>query len=182
MESCSYSYDYLLQSLIHYLLYSKKSVASQVSPWSSTEALNCLIQLACAHQMVVFSVRFLSDMAYCSADEDSYGVLQLSEPKLGDIVYTILKLGIELKNLRQYTTGKNLAHYMRWRVCGEDVYTHGRVEMVIPVLRKELDTTIDNLVSKFKDTLLDALEASSLAKSSPQKQQVKSLLQSHLIT
>ena len=132
--------------------------------------------------MVVFSVRFLSDMAYCSADEDSYGVLQLSEPKLGDIVYTVLKLGIELKNLRQYTTGKNLAQYMRWRVCGEDVYTHGRVEMVIPVLRKELDNTIDNLVSKFKDSLLDALEASSLAKSSPQRQQVISLLQSHLIT
>lgn len=59
----------------------------QPSNINTNDSLQFSLQIIVNHQSLVFSIRFLSDMAHQSALEDRYGILQLGEPSLGAFSY-----------------------------------------------------------------------------------------------
>lgn len=147
------------------------------------EAMHCLLQLAGYHQSIVLSVRFLSDMAYVSVKEDTYGILQLSEPRLGDIVYWIARLNLELKHLGQWiAAGRHGTRSLRWRAAGEEIYSYRRVDSVIDVVKMELAISLENLGHRFGDLLVNAVESSDMfaACSSDTKQKIRLSVQSYI--
>ena len=128
----------------------------------SAEAVHSLLDVAGHHQAIVLSIRFLSDMAYVSVEEDRYGVLQLSEPSLGDIVFMLLWTDHKLRQLGQWVQGVLSVGGVRWRASGEDFYSFRRADTCLDVVRKEISIALENLVSVFgAHTLCDVLEANA---------------------
>lgn len=132
-----------------------------------TEAVHSLLDIAGHHQAIVLSIRFLSDMAYVSVDEDRYGVLQLSEPSLGDILFMLLWVDHRVRQLTNWTqpggqsTGQSIGG-VRWRASGEELYSFRRVNAVLDVVRSEVAIALENLASAFGvHTLTDLLEANA---------------------
>jgi hypothetical protein len=132
-----------------------------------TEAVHSLLDIAGHHQAIVLSIRFLSDMAYVSVDEDRYGVLQLSEPSLGDILFMLLWVDHRVRQLTSWTqpggqsTGQSIGG-VRWRASGEELYSFRRVDAVLDVVRSEVAIALENLASAFGvHTLTDVLEANA---------------------
>ncbi len=131
------------------------------NPAVAVDALDCVLQVAGCHQLLVLSIRFLSDMAYVSVEEDTYGVLQLSEPSLGDIVYTLIKLEQKIRHLGQWTVGIHSIHGIRWRASGEELYSFRRADGCLDVVKSEIRIALENLGSKFGSLLLDTLESNA---------------------
>lgn len=127
----------------------------------AADALECLLQVAGYHQSLVLSIRFLSDMAYVSVEEDTYGVLQLSEPSLGDIVFTLVRLEQKIRHLSQWTVGFSSTHGLRWRASGEELYSFRRSDGCLEVVKSEIHIALENLGSKFGLVLLDTLESNA---------------------
>ncbi|WPT11050.1 hypothetical protein PSENEW3n2_00002221 [Picochlorum sp. SENEW3] len=147
------------------------------------EAMHCLLQLAGYHQSLVLSVRFLSDMAYVSVKEDTYGILQLSEPRLGDIVYWIARLNLELKHLGQWiAAGRHGTRSLRWRASGEEIYSYRRVDSVLDVVKMELAISLENLGHQFGDLVINAVESSDMFATcgSDIKQNIRLSVQSYI--
>jgi hypothetical protein len=128
-----------------------------------TEAVHSLLDIAGHHQAIVLSIRFLSDMAYVSVDEDRYGVLQLSEPSLGDILFMLLWVDHRVRQLTSWTQpGGQSIGGVRWRASGEELYSFRRVDAVLDVVRSEVAIALENLASAFGvHTLTDVLEANA---------------------
>lgn len=145
----------------------------------TTDALECLLQVAGLHQSIVLSIRFLSDMAYVSVEEDIYGILQLSEPSLGDIVYLLIQLEQKIRHLSQWTVGIHSVHGLRWRASGEELYSFRRAEACLEIVKSEIKIALENLGGKFGPLLVDTLESNPqyAAKSSlNEKQHMKTQL------
>jgi len=150
-----------------------KSGGANVTKWNSmpsrgswassevmTEAAHCLLQIAGHHQAIVLSIRFLSDMAYVSVDEDRYGILQLSEPSVGDVLFMLIRADQKIRQLGQWTAGVQSVHGARWRASGEELYSLRRVVACLDVVKHEIGIALENLSSAFGSrTLVDVLEA-----------------------
>lgn len=128
----------------------------------NTEAVHSLLDIAGHHQAIVLSIRFLSDMGYVSVDEDRYGVLQLSEPSLGDIVFTLLWVDHKIRQLSQWTQGVQSVGGIRWRASGEELYSFRRADACLDVIRSEVAIALENLISVFGiHALNELLEANA---------------------
>ena len=128
----------------------------------STEAVHSLLDVAGHHQAIVLSIRFLSDMAYVSVDEDRYGVMQLSEPSLGDIVFMLLWSDQKIRQLSQWVQGVVSVGGVRWRASGEELYSFRRADACLDVVRREIGIALENLVSVFGvHALTELLEANA---------------------
>ena len=127
----------------------------------AVDALDCLLQVAGYHQSLVLSIRFLSDMAYVSVEEDTYGILQLSEPTLGDIVYILTKLEQKIRHLSQWTVGIHSIHGVRWRASGEELYSFRRADACLDVVKSEIRIALENLGGKFGPLLIETLESNA---------------------
>ena len=153
----------------------EKNGASHAAKWNSmpnrgalagsevsTEAAHSLLEIAGNHQTIVLSIRFLSDMAYVSVDEDRYGVLQLSEPSLGDVLFILLLADQKIRQLSQWVQGVISVGGVRWRASGEELYSFRRVDACLDVIRREIGIALENLVSVFgTHTLVDVLESNA---------------------
>lgn len=83
----------------------------------------------------------------------------------GDILFALINLSIQLKHAR-CPHGKSLCHTVRWRASGDDLYPFRKADSVADVLSTEIDIAVKNLVNRFGMPLMDAVDASSLAKAS----------------
>jgi hypothetical protein len=126
----------------------------------SSEAVHSLLEIAGNHQTIMLSIRFLSDMAYVSVDEDRYGVLQLSEPSLGDVLFMLVRTDQKIRQLGQWVQGVVSVGGLRWRASGEELYSFRRADACLDVVRREIGIALENLASVFgTHTLVDVLEA-----------------------
>lgn len=128
----------------------------------STEAVHSLLEIAGNHQAIMLSIRFLSDMAYVSVDEDRYGVLQLSEPSLGDVLFMLLWTDHKIRQLGQWVQGVVSVRGVRWRASGEELYSFRRADACLDVVRREIGIALENLASVFgTHTLVHVLDANA---------------------
>jgi hypothetical protein len=144
----------------------------------SADSMQCALHVAGYHQSIVMSIRFLSDMAYVSAEEDTYGILQLSEPRLGDILFVLTRLEEKLRHVTQWTAGVVALHGIRWRASGEELYSFRKANTAVDVVKSEIRIALENLGSKFGAPLLDSLTSAEQFDSvgSSEQQHMKTFL------
>ena len=150
----------------------------------SAESMQCALQIAGYHQSIVMSIRFLSDMAYVSAEEDTYGILQLSETRLGDILFVLTRLEDKLRHVTQWTAGVVALHGIRWRASGEELYSFRKASTAVDVVKSEIRIALENLGSKFGAPLLDSLTSTEQFSSvgSTEQQHMKAFLTKYCST
>jgi hypothetical protein len=117
---------------------------------AARQQARALAAVRCGYQRAALSARFLSDMAVASLAEDRFGVLQLGEPSLGDVLLCLLgTLGAAQHFSRQAGGGAGRAALGPWRATGDAAYGRRQGDAPVHALRDVLTQCVYNVVGAF---------------------------------
>ncbi|KAL4530082.1 hypothetical protein Ndes2526A_g04816 [Nannochloris sp. 'desiccata'] len=118
--------------------------------------------VSCKYQRGKLAIRTLCDVAVASLTEDRFGVVQLVQPTLGDIVLQLLSTLLAtqqlLKQVGSNSAGRSFSGQQQpWRGTGDTVYPKSDAHAALHAFHDELRTGLYHVTGAFGIALKEAL-------------------------
>jgi nucleoporin NDC1 len=130
-------------------------------PITQRQNLDALSAVACSYQRGKLAIRTLCDVVVASLTQDRFGVVQLVQPTLGDIVLqllcTLLATQQLLKQVSPGSGGTTNRQQQPWRGSGDAPYTQSNAHAALHALHDELNTGLYHVTGAFGPALKEAL-------------------------
>jgi len=131
-------------------------------PITQRQNLDAVSAVSCKYQRGKLAIRTLCDMAVASLTEDRFGVVQLVQPTLGDIVLqllcTLLATQQLLKQVGSSSAGRFFSGQAQpWRGTGDVLYTQCDAHAALHAFHDELRTSLYLVTDAFGPALKEAL-------------------------
>ena len=120
--------------------------------------LDALSAVCCGYQRGKFAIRTLCDFSVASLTEDRFGVVQLIDPTLGDILLCLLCTLLATEQFVKHVGGGVGASSLGpWRGTGDGPYAACDAHAAVYALQDELSTGLYKVTGAFGDSLKEAL-------------------------
>lgn len=127
-------------------------------PLAQRQNLDAVSAVSCSYQQGKLAVRTLCDFAVASLTQDRFGVVQLVQPTLGDIVLQLLCTLLVTQQLLKQLSGSSSAKGQQpWRGTGDVIYTQSDAHAALHAFHDELNTGLYHVTGAFGTALKEAL-------------------------
>lgn len=131
-------------------------------PINQRQNLDAVSAVSCKYQRGKLAIRTLCDVAVASLTEDRFGVVQLVQPTLGDIVLQLLSTLLAtqqlLKQVGSNSAGRSFSGQQQpWRGTGDTVYPKSDAHAALHAFHDELRTGLYHVTGAFGIALKEAL-------------------------
>lgn len=150
-------------------------------PVAQRQNLDALSAVCCGYQRAKLAIRTLCDFAVASLTQDRFGVVQLVDPTLGDILLCLLSTLLATEQfIKQVGGGVGAAGIGPWRGTGDAPYAACEAHAAVYALRDELSTGMYKVTASFGPSLKEALEKAKGVPVFGSKAEAAALLESFL--
>lgn len=153
----------------------------QGAPTAQRQNLDALGAVRCRFQSAKLAGRALAGFAVASLREDRFGVLQLAEPNLGDVVLGILSALLAAKHLARQGVGSSAGAALGpWRATGDVAFGGGESDAAVHAVIDELGTDVRSVAEAFGAVLEEAVGKSTTTPSFATKAEAMAALHARL--
>lgn len=135
-------------------------VSVQGGSKAKEQKVDALEAARCGFQRARLAARALSDYAVASHTQDKFGVLQLGDPNLGDVIVSLVSTLLAVQHLlRQLTANADeLASELGpWRGTGDVSYGTTSPCAALYALQDEIEVGLHRVVDSFGSAISEAL-------------------------
>lgn len=133
--------------------------------------------MRCSYQTGKYAARALTGFAVASLKEDRFGVLQLADPSLGDVLVAMMSALLAAKRLARQVVGVSAAAALGpWKGTGDVLFGSEEPDAAIYALQDELKTDLYRIVDAFGPALADALTKSRAVPTYGEREEVAEAL------
>jgi nucleoporin NDC1 len=132
-------------------------------PIAQRQNLDAVSVVSCSYQRGKLALRSLCDMAVASLTQDRFGVVQLVQPTLGDIVLQLLCMILSTQQLlkqigpNSVSGASNSSQQQPWRGTGDAPYSQSDAVAALHAFHDELNTGMYHITGAFGPALKEAL-------------------------
>lgn len=134
----------------------------------------------CGYQRAVLSAHTLADLAVASLREDRFGVLQLAQPSLGDILLCLLGTLLAAQQFSRQVGGSWRGSMRPWRGTGDEAFGWRQADAAVYAVRDQLTTALYALVGAFGEGSVQALAQAKAPPSHGSRSDALHLLQAFI--